>query len=137
MRHLHRVKTNMQYENDSGSLKTFLFWSYCIFHALREKGGNFKTKKLFNYPESFLYCLYSRIVSTLKPTFDSNRPFGLIAVTFGRLVIFSLKDDTSTASKNSFHLPARGQNSNYLRGSLVFKMVFQYTYQPPPWNMDL
>ena len=40
-----------------------------------EKGGNFKTRKFFNYPESFLYCLYSSLhpliyriesVSTIK-----------------------------------------------------------------------
>ena len=27
-----------------------------------EKGGNFKTRKFFNYPESFWYCLYSRLI---------------------------------------------------------------------------
>ena len=28
------------------------------------KGGDFKTRKFFNYPESFLYCLYSRSEDT-------------------------------------------------------------------------
>ena len=28
---------------------------------MKEKGGNFKTRKFFNYPESFLYCLYSNL----------------------------------------------------------------------------
>ena len=33
---------------------------FFMHRAGNGKGGNFKTRKFFNYPESFLYCLYSR-----------------------------------------------------------------------------
>ena len=50
-----------------------------------EKSANFKTRKFLNYPESFLYCLYSNIddsvwIKSLPPPFlltckTHNTPF--------------------------------------------------------------
>ena len=37
-----------------------------------KKGGNFITGKFLNYPESFLYCLYS---SSHKPSFPNTKVF--------------------------------------------------------------
>ena len=62
------IPTNMEYSKDNirttqGSWKTFVFWNCRPFSTLRcweKKGGNVKTRKFFNYPDSFLYCLYSR-----------------------------------------------------------------------------
>ena len=39
---------------------------FLLTYTVRKKGGNFKTRKLFNYPESFLFCLYFRKEATLK-----------------------------------------------------------------------
>ena len=40
-----------------------------------KKGGNFKTKKFFNYPETFLYCLYSSINAIIVGFFRINHHF--------------------------------------------------------------
>ena len=43
-------------------LRDFLFWKYCLFLSPTQcvtKGGKFHKRKSFNYPESFLFCLYS------------------------------------------------------------------------------
>ena len=52
-----------QYKNDSRYLKISLVLKlppfFCLPYSIREKGGNFKARKIFNYPELVLYCLYS------------------------------------------------------------------------------
>ena len=55
-----------------GSWIALLFWNYGLIsltYTVREKGGNFKTRKFFNYPESFLYCLYSRYKGHVETKF--------------------------------------------------------------------
>ena len=42
---------------------------------MREKGGNFKTRKFLNYPESFLYCLYSSKCCSSKTYWDKEEKY--------------------------------------------------------------
>ena len=62
------IKTSKGLRNSRGISKASAWWVFLITqgkywaihtYTMGEKGGNFKTRKLFNYPESFLYWLYS------------------------------------------------------------------------------
>ena len=60
---------------------------------MREKSGNFKTRNFFGYPESFLYCLYSKNKKDFKPA----KP----QVTSGLSLDVSRLDWTADASATS------------------------------------
>ena len=56
-----RVKTIQQQLMVAEKLSCSEFSAFFLIYTLQcgEEAGKFKTREFFNYPESFLYCLYS------------------------------------------------------------------------------